>query len=54
MVSTPSKNKEASGYKSFSREQLKEFTEVQTWLKTIAPQSAVVYLGAIPATPVLI
>jgi site-specific recombinase XerD len=41
------KNKEASGYKSFSRDQLKEFTEVQTWLKTIAHQSAVVYLGAI-------
>ena len=34
-------------YKVFSKEQLKEFTEVQTWLKTIAPQSAVVYLGAI-------
>ena len=47
MLSTPSENKEASGYKSFSKKQLQEFIEVQTWLKTITPQSAVVYLSAI-------
>lgn len=47
MVSTPNRNKEGSSYKVFSKEQLKEFREVQTWLKTITPQSAHVYIGAL-------
>lgn len=47
MVSTPSENIEASGYKSFSRDQLKEFTEVQTWLKTIGRSSIGIYINAL-------
>ena len=40
-------NNETSRYKTFSQEELQEFIEVQTWLKTIAPQSATVYLRAL-------
>ena len=47
MVSTPSANKEASRYKSFSKKQLQEFQEVETWLKTISLQSGVIYLNAL-------
>ena len=47
MVSTPSENKEAGSYKSFSKNQLQEFTEVQTWLKTISLQSGMIYLNAL-------
>ena len=47
MVSTPRENKEASGYKTFSSEQLKEFVEVQTWLKNVSPGSIKVYLRAL-------
>ena len=47
MVSTLRGNKEASGYKPFSSEQLKEFVEVQTWLKNISPGSTKVYLRAL-------
>jgi len=36
----------ASRYKTFSKEELQEFTEVQTWLKTISSQSSVIYLNA--------
>lgn len=46
-TTTQSENKEASGYKSFSRDQLKEFTEVQTWLKTIGRSSVGLYLNAL-------
>ena len=35
MVSTPSENKEASSYKSFSAKQLRGFQEVETWLKNV-------------------
>jgi len=47
VVSTPSENKEASSYKSFSKEQLQEFVEVQTWLKTIGKSSVNLYLNAL-------
>jgi len=47
VVSTPSENKEANGYKSFSKNQLQEFTELQTWLKTISSQSGVIYLNTL-------
>ncbi len=47
MLSTPIENKEASRYKVFSKEQLREFIEVQTWLKTISLQSSVIYLNAL-------
>jgi hypothetical protein len=41
VLSTPRENKEASGYKTFSSEQLKEFVEVQTWLKNVSPGSII-------------
>ena len=47
MLSTPSENIDASGYKTFSSEQLKEFVEVQTWLKNVSPGSMKVYLRAL-------
>jgi len=47
MLSTPRENKEASGYKTFSSEQLKEFVEAQTWLKNVSPGSIKVYLRAL-------
>ena len=47
MISTPSKNKETSSYKTFSKEQLKEFVEVQTWLRTVSPHSSNIYLNAL-------
>jgi len=47
MLSTPIENKEASGYKTFSKKQLQEYQEVETWLKTISLQSSVIYLNAL-------
>ena len=47
MVSTPSENKETSSYKAFSKKQLQEYQEVQTWLRTISSQSGVIYLNAL-------
>lgn len=47
MVSTPSENKEASSYKYFSKNQLKEYQEIETWLKTISLQLSVIYLNAL-------
>ena len=38
---------EGSRYKSFSKNQLKEYQEVETWLKTISLQSSVIYLNAL-------
>lgn len=46
-ITAPSENIEVSGYKSFSRDQLKEFTEVQTWLKTIGRSSVGIYTNAL-------
>jgi integrase len=46
-LSTPSENKEASSYKCFSKNQLQEFVEVQTWLKTIGKSSVNLYLNAL-------
>ena len=46
-ITAPSVNKEASSYKPFSSEQLKEFVEVQTWLKNVSPGSMKVYLRAL-------
>jgi len=46
-ITTPRENKENSSYKVFSKNQLQEFVEVQTWLKTISLQSAVIYLNAL-------
>ena len=43
----PSGNKEADGYKSFSKKQLQEFQEVETWLKGIGQSSHNVYLSAL-------
>ena len=47
MLSNPVENKEGSSYKSFSKDQLQEFIETQTWLKTISSQSGVIYLNAL-------
>jgi integrase len=47
MLSNPVENKVGSSYKTFSKEQLQKFTEVQTWLKTISLQSSVIYLNAL-------
>ena len=38
---------EGSRYKSFSKKQLQEYREVETWLKTISSQSGVIYLNAL-------
>ena len=46
-ITTPRENKEASSYKSFSKNKLQEFQEVETWLKTISSQSSVIYLNAL-------
>ena len=46
-ITAPSENKEASSYKVFSKDQLQEFTEVQTWLKTISSQSGMIYLNVL-------
>jgi len=43
----PRLNEERSSYKSFSKDQLQEFIETQTWLKTISSQSGVIYLNAL-------
>jgi len=43
----PRVNEERSSYKSFSKNQLQEFQEVKTWLKTISSQSSVIYLNAL-------
>ena len=47
MVSNPRENKREDGYKVFSKKQLQEFKEVETWLKTISLQSSVIYLNAL-------
>ncbi len=46
-VSNPNGNEVGSSYKSFSKDQLQEFIETQTWLKTISSQSGVIYLNAL-------
>jgi site-specific recombinase XerD len=47
MLSNPNRNEAGSSYKSFSKDQLQEFIETQTWLKTISSQSSVIYLNAL-------
>jgi len=47
MVSNPRENEERSSFKSFSKKQLKEFQEVETWLKNIGQSSHNVYLSAL-------
>jgi len=47
MLSTPSENKETSSYKSFSKNQLQDYQEVETWLKTIGKSSVNLYLNAL-------
>jgi integrase/recombinase XerD len=47
MTIKPHTNEERSGYKVFSKEELKEFVEVQTWLKTVSPHSSNIYLNAL-------
>ena len=47
MVSTPSGNKEGSSYKSFSKKELQEYQEVQTWLRTVSSSSSKIYLNAL-------
>ena len=47
MVSNPRENEREDGYKVFSKKQLQEFKEVETWLKTISSQSGVIYLNAL-------
>jgi len=47
MLSNPEEKEERSSYKSFSKEQLLNFQEVETWLKTISSQSSVIYLNAL-------
>jgi len=47
MVSSPRENEERSRYKSFSKKQLKEYVEVQTWLKTVGTSSVGLYLNAL-------
>ncbi|MEA2055783.1 MAG: site-specific integrase [Candidatus Thermoplasmatota archaeon] len=47
MVSNPQEVEERSSYKVFSKKQLREFQEVETWLKTISSQSSVIYLNAL-------
>ena len=46
-ITAPSENKESSSYKVFSKNQLQEFVEVQTWLKTIGKSSVNLYLNAL-------
>jgi site-specific recombinase XerD len=46
-ITTPNEKKESCRYKAFSLEQLKEFKEVQTWLKNISSGSQGVYLRAL-------
>jgi len=46
-ITAPSENKEASSYKTFSKKQLQDYKEVETWLKTISSQSSVIYLNAL-------
>lgn len=46
-ITVPSKNKEGSSFKTFSKEKLKEFVEVQTWLRTVSPHSSNIYLNAL-------
>jgi len=47
MVSNPHENEERSSYKVFSPKQLREFQEVETWLKNIGESSHNVYLSAL-------
>ena len=47
MTIKPQGQIEGSSYKVFSKNQLNEFVEVQTWLKTISSQSSVIYLNAL-------
>lgn len=47
MAIKPQVNEERSRYKSFSKKQLKEFQEVETWLKNIGLSSHNVYLSAL-------
>ena len=47
MAIKPQREIEASRYKSFSKKQLQEYQEVETWLKTISSQSGVIYLNAL-------
>ncbi len=47
VVSTPRENKEAGSYKVFSKEQLQEYVEVQTWLRAVSPHSSNIYLNAL-------
>ncbi|MEA2096133.1 MAG: site-specific integrase [Candidatus Cloacimonadota bacterium] len=46
-IRAPRENKEGSSYKVFSKKQLQEFVEVQTWLKTIGKSSVNLYLNAL-------
>jgi integrase len=46
-ITIPVENKEASGYKSFSKKQLQEFQEVETWLKNVGKSSQNVYLSSL-------
>jgi len=47
MLSNPEEKVRNSKYKVFSQNQLEEYVEVQTWLKTITPHSARIYLRAL-------
>ena len=47
MLSTPKRLNETKSYKTFSKEQLKKFPEVETWLKNISDKSHPVYLRAL-------
>ena len=47
VLSTPKSNEERSSIKCFSKKQLEEFIEIQTWLKTIGKSSVNLYLNAL-------
>lgn len=46
-ITAPSEKKENIRYKAFCNAELKRYAEVKTWLKTISPQSGVIYLKAL-------
>lgn len=47
MTIKPQGQIEGNRYKTFSKKQLKEYVEVQTWLRAVSPHSNNIYLNAL-------